>query len=274
MFELTPAQFPLARPLFEPVPYLRAVVFANLDGPQFGRVFVDRLPEPADQLPGSTAAFIWSDALYLAGAWEQAGFSQDFKRFAVAEAFPAKEHLLFFPFSADRTELVMDLFQEYGITQINRTGFTFDADCFRANCPPSARRVPDGFELRRIDGSFDASQLGIVEVWGSLATFYACGIGYAVLREGQPVSSCISIFLGGGHAEIALSTQEPYRRKGLAFLTASAMIDECLARGLIPDWQCFYNPPSEALALKLGFIDKTEMPIPYLHVPEQFRTVH
>ncbi len=82
MFELAPAQFALARPLFEAIPYMRAVVFANLDGPQLGRVFVDRLSSP-------NSAFIWSDAFYLAGAWDQPGFSQDFKRFAIAEAFPA-----------------------------------------------------------------------------------------------------------------------------------------------------------------------------------------
>ena len=46
------------------------------------------------------------------------------------------------------------------------------------------------------------------EEWGSLATFYACGIEYAVLHEGQPVSSCISIFLGGGHAERAESRDQ------------------------------------------------------------------
>jgi hypothetical protein len=41
-------------------------------------------------------------------------------------------------------------------------------------------------------------------------------------------------------------------------------------RWYFPTWQCFYNPPSEHLALKLGFVDKTETRIPYLHVLESF----
>jgi GNAT superfamily N-acetyltransferase len=264
MLELKPAQYTLVRPLFKAIPYLRAVVFANLDGPQLGRVFVDHLPDPS-------AAFIWSDALYLVGAHDLIEFNQDFKHFVITEAFLAKEHLLFYPFTADCFACVMTLFQEYDITSIVRTGFTFDAAFFHTNQSKYERGIPDGFELRRIDKSFDASKLGIIEVWGDLATFYACGIGYAMLHEGTPVSSCISIFLGGGHAEIALSTQESYRRRGLAFLTASAVIEECLVRGLTPDWQCYYNPPSEALAIQLGFTDKTEIQIPYLHVPERFR---
>ena len=46
MQELTRPQFTLARTLFEDISYLRSVVFSNLDGPQYGRVFVDRIPDP------------------------------------------------------------------------------------------------------------------------------------------------------------------------------------------------------------------------------------
>ena len=102
MLELDPARYTLARPLFESIPLMRAVVFANLDGPQLGRVFFDQLPNP-------TAAFIWSDALYLTGAHDLVEFNQDFKHFVIAEVFSAKEHLLFFPFTAECFGLVMEL---------------------------------------------------------------------------------------------------------------------------------------------------------------------
>ncbi len=214
---------------------------------------------------------IWSDAVYFTGSSLNKTFNIEMKRFVLQEVFPSKEHLLFYPFHTDWDALLTDLFEEYGISHITRTGFTFDPALFLERHRDWRTRVPEGFEVRRVDGTLDASNLGLVEVWGSLDTYYQYGVGYAVLYEGHITSRCLSVFVGDRHAEIGLATEEPYRRRGLATLAACAYIEECLERGLTPDWQCYYNPPSENLALKLGFVNKVEQQIPYIHVTEPIR---
>jgi hypothetical protein len=267
MQELTRPQFALTRTLFRDIPYLRSVVFSNLDGPQYGRVFVERIPDPA-------AAMIWSDAVYFAGSPANTNFNQALKRFVVEEVFPQKEHLLFYPFDTLRDTVLMDLFQEYGITHITRTGFHFDPAIFQERHHGWRAHIPAGYTVLSVDGAVGRdnpnTHQGITDLWGKLEIFLEHGVGYVVMHEGQVVSSCLSVFVGDGHAEMGLNTDEAFRCGGLATLAACAFIEECLQRGLVPDWQCFYNPPSEHLALKLGFVDKTEMRIPYLHVLESF----
>jgi hypothetical protein len=263
MLELTNSQFALARPLFKDIPYLRSVVFSNLDGPQYGRVFVDRAAEPS-------AVLIWSDNIYFAGSPANTEFNQAFKRFVVAEVFPQKEHLLLHPFDPGCDAVLMELFQEYGIAHINRTGFRFDPAAFQACYHDWRSHIPAGYQVLRVDASIAQGNAnirqGITDLWGSVESFLRYGVGYVVLYEGRAVSSCLSVFVGDRHAEMGLNTAEAFRHKGLATLASCGYIDECLQRGLAPDWQCFYNPASEQLALKLGFVDKTEMPVPYIHV--------
>jgi len=68
------------------------------------------------------------------------------------------------------------------------------------------------------------------------------------------VSLCLACFAALGKLEISINTAEAYRRRGLATLTAAAFIEECLERGLQPNWECWWtNTPSTALAEKLGF---------------------
>ena len=62
--------------------------------------------------------------------------------------------------------------------------------------------------------------------------------------------------------EIDIHTKEKYRRRGLAHYAASAFIEECLARGLRPNWECWWdNEPSVSLAKKLGFEPISDHPV-------------
>ncbi len=53
--------------------------------------------------------------------------------------------------------------------------------------------------------------------------------------------------------EIEIGTRPEYRRKGLATIVASALIIDCLDRGIYPSWDVA-NTESVALAQKLGYI--------------------
>lgn len=78
------------------------------------------------------------------------------------------------------------------------------------------------------------------------------GIGYAVVHEGRLVSGASSYTIYDKGIEIEIDTRPEYRRKGLARACASALILECLKRGLYPSWDAA-NPESVALSEKLGY---------------------
>ena len=50
-----------------------------------------------------------------------------------------------------------------------------------------------------------------------------------------------------------IDTRQDYRRRGLATICGAALILECLARGLYPNWDA-HNRESIALAQKLGYV--------------------
>jgi RimJ/RimL family protein N-acetyltransferase len=55
---------------------------------------------------------------------------------------------------------------------------------------------------------------------------------------------------------------EKYQHQGLATVTATAFIAGCLARGLRPNWECWWdNEPSVSLAKKLGFEPLNDHPV-------------
>ena len=58
----------------------------------------------------------------------------------------------------------------------------------------------------------------------------------AVMRNGEPVSGASSYSGWPGGIEIEIDTREDYRRQGLAYAAAAALILACLDRGLYPSW--------------------------------------
>lgn len=93
----------------------------------------------------------------------------------------------------------------------------------------------------------------ILEWWESLADFYAQGAGYCVIRDGRIVSLCYTSFVAPGEWELGVDTHKDYRQRGLARLTAAAMLHRCQEQGVSPYWDCMEtNTPSRKLAEGLG----------------------
>lgn len=82
--------------------------------------------------------------------------------------------------------------------------------------------------------------------------FVQNAFGFAVTKNGNIVSgtSCYSYYSKG--YEVIIATSPDYRRQGLALISASAFILECLKRGKIPHWDAA-NTRSLALSQKLGY---------------------
>ena len=67
--------------------------------------------------------------------------------------------------------------------------------------------------------------------------------------------------------EIAIETIPSFRKKGLARVVCSALIEYCISKSLTPVWNCRRsNLGSVNLALALGFVEKN-IRLPYFHVP-------
>lgn len=83
-------------------------------------------------------------------------------------------------------------------------------------------------------------------------TFRALGLGFAVLKDGQPVSGATSYSRYREGIEIEIDTHPDFLRRGLALACGARLILECLDRGLYPSWDA-HTPASLALAERLGY---------------------
>lgn len=119
-------------------------------------------------------------------------------------------------------------------------------------------KLPDEYTLKPVDEQL--YRLTMKEEWSSdlcsqfhtYEDFRKLGLGYIVLHEGVPVSGASSYTVYSEGIEIQVDTKKEYRHKGLATVCASALILECLDRGLYPSWDAA-NKVSAALAEKLGY---------------------
>ena len=62
---------------------------------------------------------------------------------------------------------------------------------------------------------------GIMFEWSSRQAFLEQGAGFCLFRGEEMVSHCISVLAGAGELVIGIGTEQPYRRRGFALLTAS-----------------------------------------------------
>ncbi len=82
-----------------------------------------------------------------------------------------------------------------------------------------------------------------------------------IMNGEECISFCSGFMLGNGHAEIDVSTKDPYRGKGYAKEASITLINELLENEIEPDWCTWpYRIGSEKLALSLGYELKSIVP--------------
>ena len=121
-----------------------------------------------------------------------------------------------------------------------------------------ASEIPEGFEVRPLTRA-DTAALGPdlspngMDVYESPDALVESGAGcVAVTDDGQLASVASSYAAALERIEVAISTAEPWRGRGLATAVAARLLHDCLERGVIPEWNAA-NPVSQGLALKLGY---------------------
>lgn len=121
--------------------------------------------------------------------------------------------------------------------------------------------LPEGYELKKIDAtiakepSMHELSEDFIAQFNSIDDFIKRGVGFAILNGGQVVCGVTSFSIYNDGIEIEIATHPQHRRKGLATITASALIVDCLDRGIYPSWDGANNE-SVKLAEKLGYIFK------------------
>jgi RimJ/RimL family protein N-acetyltransferase len=239
-----------------------------LDGRHAGRVFVDDSVAPS-------AAYVWTPwgYHYLLGDCSDPTFISALRTKLADELQPYSaaqgEPDILLTLVPDSWESALgDLLPTPDVLKLYRSTFTFDRSKFQTIFDRHPN-IPSDFSMERINKQLAQQLVGdICATWRSVDDFLEYGLGYCLLDGHTIVSSCLSAFVARGVVEIGVSTQNQYRRKGYANLTATSCINHCLENGWIPHWECFWdNQPSIGLAHKLGFKSTGENPIYYWRGP-------
>ena len=261
MIELHPSEFASIPPLLEGVKQ-KVLPHAICQGYSPGRVFVDRRENP--QL-----ILVWSALGYyfIAGVPALAHDWVESSRVLLEILVPASQvsgesSFILVPAQEGWKEHLPDLLPGRVVIEIYRRPFQFDIAQFKL-----LDRWPDGlpadFQLRVMDAAL-TKKIGTPLGWSSAEAFLEHGLGVVLLAGDEVASLCTSVFASQQAMEIDIHTAEKYQRQGLATLTASAFIEECLRLGKQPNWECFWdNEASTLLAEKLGFHAEADYPAYY-----------
>lgn len=120
------------------------------------------------------------------------------------------------------------------------------------------RALPEGYELRKIDGAlYDLCRKSeefedCVSVFETKESYLELGRGWAVLKDGKLVAAASSYSRYREGVDIEIDTVKEERRKGLGAAVAAKLILSCLDEGLYPAWDAA-SILSVRLAEKLGY---------------------
>lgn len=125
-----------------------------------------------------------------------------------------------------------------------------------------ALALPSGTRLEPIDSSLLRSCTWdeIVRlIVGDLIAYPEADLGIALMRGTRILSEAYDVYLGRDAYEIGTVTHPDEQGKGYSTLVCKALIQRCQAQGKSVIWSCDAgNPPSVAVARKLGFGEERE----------------
>jgi RimJ/RimL family protein N-acetyltransferase len=137
--------------------------------------------------------------------------------------------------------------------------------------------LPDGSTVHRITQALlnrakleipDHLQVWMAYNWGSTTAFLERGFGSVTIENDQVVSWSLADCVSGDACEIGIRTAEAFRRRGLATITAAAVVEYALSNGFSKvGWHCPEdNHGSIGTAEKVGFERKRDYTMYHLSV--------
>lgn len=136
--------------------------------------------------------------------------------------------------------------------------------------------LPDGYELKKIDEALvneDSLHKLSPEFTGqfdSVQDFLKRGVGFCIVHKGQIVSGASSYSIYDNGLEIEVATDAKHRKKGLATVVSSALILDCIDKGIYPNWDAA-NIESLNLGKKLGYVFKQPYDTYYINYKKNIR---
>lgn len=232
-----------------------------LNGECKGTFWVDNMEEPRIAIAQSYAV----GGFAFLGTYET---SEDFlylKDFLDNELFHhlKKNGYDCFEFSIESENLhknIIDIFKDKSIQ-------TEKEYSFRVNeIPNNKLDIPTEYQLRKVDDELwnmltedklengDLLKVRLMKSWYSFEDFKNKSFAYCIIINNRIVAVMVGTASFKNVIAIDIETEEPHRRKGLAYAMAVEFINDCLKNNLIPQWDCVEsNPNSFNLARKLGF---------------------
>ena len=256
MIELQAKDFSSFRPLAGQMRAGAELTDAVLSGHTQGRAFIGG---EAD----TRSLFVYDHGLCaIAGAVPAEGFARDCLDWLYR--YRGQDFFVLFPGAASWVP-VLDAVAAPPLAKVQRVGFRFERTLFETQ--RSRTPLESEFVLTRMDATLMGNEAvtmypWIAGTWKSASHFENTGVGACVMTQGRIVSLCYSIFVSAHCHAVDIYTLPAFRKRGLARAAATEFIDECLARGLQPEWDCFRdNLASYQLAQLLGFVPAEEFPV-------------
>lgn len=248
IYELPTKRFHQTATLFARAWFDEMYMESVLLGRQPGRIFVD------DPTTPTSAVMFRTYEYYTAGDPVQS--MRRFLRDAPAEADVFDHFYGWCPVGKAWEEALLADFDSLGyIPRLNFIWNNAPLLNWRAGLPAGTEICPlDKALAQQVDEALHET-IGLF--WSGYDRFERDGFGFALMKDGVPLSTAFTSSVGTKAINIAVATDVNQQRQGLAKWVCSALIEETLRRGLLPTWDTdSMNGRSRALAKRLGFIER------------------
>lgn len=273
IYELNKADYPKTLNLFTTLKSNTAIE-SIYNYKNEARLFVDNLENPRSILILNSWAYY-----YLAGESGNEEFNASLVDFLQNDYFPEcirsnyNTEFAFYPDTDLWCKRIEELFSHLELDKSGKTYFKYNEKRFNKEW---RNVIPEGFKVERISqeiiATIDKNQEFIDYIkfaWTTVDKYFNKGLGYCALDDKDFATICISVFASENEREVGIKTFSDFRRKGLAYVTACAYIEECLENDYTPVWSCFSdNKVSVQLAEKLGYTIESAHPIYFVQIGE------
>lgn len=168
----------------------------------------------------------------------------------------------YFEFSVEDSDVeqkLLEMFHDQDIDSEVEYSYRIMDTMNRMQAPDSYHILPinQAFIDMMLDGVYSNTQMvneKILTSWFSYQEFLTRSLGYAVLHKNRIVSVIVGTARFHDVIAINIETEEPHWERGLAKLLTGYFVNECMNRGLVPQWDCVEsNPVSMHTAESCGF---------------------
>lgn len=237
------------------------VIKGLIEGKCAGKILVDDT-----KAPKSAAAWTMTGddtIIYMGGSHENPSFREALKKYFVEEIKPESVNQgldAFEVYPCGKWEDVLPLVFGEDILRERDSYYRLNPLRFNQLQQNWRENIPDGFTLNRAETrdvfEADVPVFKGVTPWTSFEKFQEYGFAYYLLEDKTEkiVAGCKTKVVTSRGCEVAIGTEEHYRKRGFATLTACATVSEALEKNLDVIWECYHrNVGSIKTNQKLGF---------------------